>query len=346
MSLGRCALWLAAPVVLLTVGSVLQAGEGQDAAKSEKSDTKEPTKKEAETRPLGSYWIGIMAAPIDPLLKAHLRLDTGVVVQHVVPDSPAAKAGIKEDDLVLKFGDTPAPEPAALSQAVEKNKDREATVTLLREGREITIKVTPRERPAEMGFPDQWQDPNWNRFHEWLNKLRKGETPQEDPFRMYFFRPGFMLPEGAKGHAFAPFRGPKLKLPMPPNTSVAVTKTDQGPAKIVIGKDGKTWEATEDELDKLPPDVRHIAEGVLGGNFAFAFPGGWFRFDAEERREAKSSPDRAESGIGRGRDEKRLEGILKRLDELHRQQQDSDKRHQRELEKLRRELEQTKKTGV
>ena len=125
-------IWSVVPVALLSLGSWLPAGEAKHKPK--------PLTAEAENQAGGSaekqYWIGILAAPVDPLLKTHLRIEAGALVQHVVPDSPAARAGIQENDIVLKFGDVKVAESGDLSKAVNENKDRSVKVTLLHEGRE------------------------------------------------------------------------------------------------------------------------------------------------------------------------------------------------------------------
>src|SRR5262245_51217881 len=46
-----------------------------------------------------AYWIGLICDPPDAALRAQLKLkETGLVVRELVPDAPAAKAGIKVHD--------------------------------------------------------------------------------------------------------------------------------------------------------------------------------------------------------------------------------------------------------
>src|SRR5262245_15019342 len=55
------------------------------------------------------YWIGLLGGPIpaDDALRAHLDLpeNQGLRVENVVPDSPAAKAGLKRHDILLRAND-------------------------------------------------------------------------------------------------------------------------------------------------------------------------------------------------------------------------------------------------
>src|SRR5262245_9991574 len=43
----------------------------------------------------GKQWLGLHAVPIDDALKSQLGLTNRLIVQHVIPDSPAAKAGLQ-----------------------------------------------------------------------------------------------------------------------------------------------------------------------------------------------------------------------------------------------------------
>src|SRR5579864_8282548 len=55
----------------------------------------------------GDYWLGLALTPADDTLRSHLNLSDGqgLVVTEVYPDAPAAKAGFKANDILLKVGD-------------------------------------------------------------------------------------------------------------------------------------------------------------------------------------------------------------------------------------------------
>ena len=52
--------------------------------------------------------------------------------------------------------------------------------------------------------------------------------------------------------------------PLPPDTSVVVSKEGDKPANITVKRGDKKWEVTEKQLDKLPADVRPFVEQMLG----------------------------------------------------------------------------------
>ena len=126
---------------------------GQDAEKKAPTDAAPQAEKVEEANAAASsYWLGILVAPADALLKTHLGIEAGVVVEQVVPESPAAKAGIQVNDILIQFGDAKLADVEALQKAVSENKDREAKLTLLRAGKQTTANVKPQVRPADVGL--------------------------------------------------------------------------------------------------------------------------------------------------------------------------------------------------
>ena len=94
--------------------------------------------------PPGAYWLGIECYPAPPALRAQLNLpeQQGLLVESVVPDSPAAKAGLKPFDILMRVGNKPLKEPADLIQAVDASKDKEMPLEVLRGGKPQKIKAT------------------------------------------------------------------------------------------------------------------------------------------------------------------------------------------------------------
>src|SRR5258708_20920882 len=83
----------------------------------------------------GTY-LGILLAPVPEVLYdqlPNLPRGQGVVITHILPNSPAKKSGIERHDILLKYGDekiTGCEQCARLIQG--DKKDRKLDLTLLR----------------------------------------------------------------------------------------------------------------------------------------------------------------------------------------------------------------------
>ncbi len=88
-------------------------------------------------------FLGVETAPVAPELSAQLSLpaESGLVVRHVVPDSPAAPA-LKQHDVLLKLDDQLLIDSRQLAVLVRNKKaGDEVTLTYCRGGKEATAKV-------------------------------------------------------------------------------------------------------------------------------------------------------------------------------------------------------------
>lgn len=73
----------------------------------------------------------------------------GAWVREVTPDSPAAKAGLQNGDVVLKVDGKEVADPAALVEAINSRKAGDKIkLTVLRDGKEQEIEATLGERPV------------------------------------------------------------------------------------------------------------------------------------------------------------------------------------------------------
>jgi len=75
----------------------------------------------------------------------------GVLVSDVVPDSPADAAGVQPLDVITGFDGTPIDGPRALQEVVERSEvDRPHELTVLREGRSMTLKIKVEPLPTDL----------------------------------------------------------------------------------------------------------------------------------------------------------------------------------------------------
>ncbi len=99
---------------------------------------------------LSEYWIGIDGTPPDDALRAQLELPAGqgLVVNQVVEESPAAKAGLKQYDVLIACQDKPLAEIGDLAKIVDEKKETLLALRLIRGGKRIIVEITPQRRPA------------------------------------------------------------------------------------------------------------------------------------------------------------------------------------------------------
>jgi serine protease Do len=93
----------------------------------------------------GQRKLGIEYMEMGEQLAGYFKLSgkTGVLVTAVDADGPAAKAGIKAGDVVVKLGSDAVADSDALRQAVSRAEGgSEVTVTVQRDGRPVELKVT------------------------------------------------------------------------------------------------------------------------------------------------------------------------------------------------------------
>jgi len=316
--LGRWGLGLATAVLAVVLAGSVWAAD---------TSKKTPASPQAEAGDAAtSYWLGILAVPADAILKAHLGIETGVVVEQIVPDSPAAKAEIQVNDILLKFGGVPLADVDGLHGAVRENRDREAQVALLRAGKEMSVTVKPEVRPADAGLGPPARPGDRRQISEMLKRLERGELG-DDPLRMFFLQPGILMPKDFKQPQLELFTTPPGMLRLPKGTRVTVTRQHEGPAEITVEKDGQKWEVTEKELDQLPKDLRPAVQGMLGGR-VYVFGQQSPAVVPAERPDATPESDGEP-----------LHDVRDRLEEMTRQLQESEQRMQTRLDELRKQLE-------
>jgi S1-C subfamily serine protease len=105
-------------------------------------------------------YLGIQMATITPDLKQKLnddpnspvsvQEDKGIIVLKVVPDSPAAKAGLKAGDVITKIGGQDAASAEVIQQAVEESKvGGDLAIELRRQGKTVDLSIQPGILPAQ-----------------------------------------------------------------------------------------------------------------------------------------------------------------------------------------------------
>ncbi len=182
---------------------------------------------------VSQYWIGIEGGEAPPALRSHLRLneDQGLLINRVMPDSPADEGELKVYDVVTRVNGKPVRTISQLSEHVGEQGERKGrlAVEIIREGRPNTVWVTPSERPA----------------------------PEAQPFPN---RGGFF-----EGGDFGNFQRQQRVMN---GASIIIQQSDNGPPKISVQRGNERWEIESDDpeaLAALPEDLRDQVEGMLQG---------------------------------------------------------------------------------
>lgn len=94
-------------------------------------------------------YLGITYQPVDPLSTSGLNLNAtyGVVVTKVDPGTPAAKAGVQEGDVILAFDSQKLDQDALTALLLKHKAGDTVTLTILRDNKQIELKVTLVARP-------------------------------------------------------------------------------------------------------------------------------------------------------------------------------------------------------
>jgi hypothetical protein len=215
------------------------------------------TDAESDAPAPSEYWIGIVLGELPEIAKQQLKVESGIVVEDVLPDSPAAKAEFKRFDVLLKAADKPLAVPADIVKAVDESKDKELVIEAIRSGDRLKLRVVPVKRPlpeagaapADGAGSTGEHKAALKLLEEALTKL-KG-TAGGEALGLYFPRPGVVATE-------------VRQIELPKNLSISITRSGDEPAKVHVKRDDKEWETTADKLNELPDDVRQQVEQLLG----------------------------------------------------------------------------------
>ncbi len=205
------------------------------------------------------YWLGLAVEAED----GHLE------VEHVVPDSPAAKAGLKPEDVLLSDGKTPLKEVGALQKLVQASEGKPLSLRVRRDGKEITVEVKPEKRDGGQTIVigeggeegKEGQEQMRLRLRQLSEELRKRAEAAKRPAASGWQR--LNVPAVVSNLAF------------PEDLQVTIKKKGNNPTRIKVRQGAQTWTVKENELDKLPEPIRgHVARMLPGrAPTAWVLPG-------------------------------------------------------------------------
>jgi hypothetical protein len=299
------------------------------------------------------HWIGVLGMPADEVLKSHLKIDGGLVVQDVVAESPAATAGVQKYDILLKLNDAAITDLETLAGAIAENRDAEATLTVIRAGKQRNLKIKPTPRPAEGITQMPVPRGDWGSVMEWLEKMRSGQGDQggQGAWQMWFYPPGIVLPgdlpEELRRFTWDGTRRPRWMSMLPQGVSITVNKPGDEPAQIVVKRGEETWTVDENQLDQLPEDLRDPVRDLLeSGGRPVIRPGDLQRFPLRDARPAPPRPRGPQRSAPAPSAEEEPAGSSdaedrgQRFEEIQKRIREHQQRIEQELERLRRDWQQ------
>jgi hypothetical protein len=115
-----------------------------------------------------AIFLGVETSQVPTVVSEQLGLSKGLglVVEYVVPDSPAAAAGIQQNDILKMLNDQILIEPSQLRKLLQTFSDgADVTLTILRKGQEqkVSVKLTKKERPQRHSWmPGDKHESHWD----------------------------------------------------------------------------------------------------------------------------------------------------------------------------------------
>jgi membrane-associated protease RseP (regulator of RpoE activity) len=100
---------------------------------------------EADEKAEPKTWLGVVLNELSPAVASQLPVDpgTGLIVEHVTPDSPAAKAGLQKHDVLVRLGDQVLIAAKQFQTLVANRKPGDTVeIAFLRKGQRQTTTAT------------------------------------------------------------------------------------------------------------------------------------------------------------------------------------------------------------
>lgn len=99
--------------------------------------------------PVASALVAVFFMTIAFVLPHPIPVDQGARIIAVAPGSPAAKAGLKPEDVIIALNGKPIRSVKQLISTTKEYLGQEVTLTVRRDGKELQVKVLARKNPPE-----------------------------------------------------------------------------------------------------------------------------------------------------------------------------------------------------
>jgi PDZ domain len=266
-----------------------------------------------------AIFLGVETSRVPTVVSEQLGLSKGLglVVEYVVPDSPAATAGVQQNDILKMLNDQILIEPNQLRKLLQTFSDgAEVTLTFLRKGQEqkVTVKLTKKEMPRRhSGMPGDKHEWHWDfddvgDLGEQMQDLKEHLQEQLGDTQRNVIRGAAMKAREAAKRAREDARraAREIRILSQDNGALKATRIDLGNAQIVFSDDkgemklenvdGKKLLTakdpqgrllfsgpveTKEDRDKMPAEVRERYEKLQQNDLPAVAP----ETDADEEDE-------------------------------------------------------------
>lgn len=188
----------------------------------------------------GPSFLGVDVQDISPERAQALKLSgtTGIEITMVDRDAPAGKAGLKEHDVVLKFGDTPVESVEQIRRLLRETPAcRTVNLTISRDGQTMSVPVTLAQRREAYGYT--FTMPEMPRMPK-PPKMQHFEMPQVDVILHQYSGTGLMIenltPQLREFFGVKPGEGVLVRS-VEKNSSAATAGFKAGDVIVSVGKE-------------------------------------------------------------------------------------------------------------
>jgi serine protease Do len=268
--------------------------------------------------------LGVETSQVPTVVSEQLGLSKGLglVVEYVAPDSPAAIAGVQQNDILKMLNDQILVEPSQLRKLLQTFSDgTDVTLTILRKGLEqkVTVKLTKKERPQRHSWaPGDKHEAHWD-FDDTGDLGEEMQGLKEQLHEQLGAQRGMIHGAVMKAHEAARRAredarraAREIRILSKDNGTLKATRIDLGQAQIVFSDDkgemklenvdgkkiltakdtqGKLLFSgpveTKEDRDKMPADVRERYEKLQQNDLPAVGP----ETDADEEDEDDDDAD-------------------------------------------------------
>jgi hypothetical protein len=277
-------------------------------------------------------FLGVETSQVPNVVSEQLGLTKGLglVVDYVVPNSPAASAGVQQNDILKMLNDQILMEPTQLRRLLQTfSEGTEVTLTILRKGQEqkIIVKLAKKEMPQRHSMmPGGNHDMDWDfdetgDVGEQMQELKGQLKEQLGNTERGIIRGAVIQAHGAARRAREDARraAREIRIFSNDNGTLKATKIDLGNAQIVFrdgkgemklenlngkklltvkGPQGKLLFSgpveTKEDLDKVPADIRDRYERLNQNDLPAVAP----RSDVDNGEDADDDDEDDDEGAG------------------------------------------------